>query len=573
MRGGARGKHVHVHASVAVAVKGVGVVGRDASRPVVSGVGVIGVGVARRTVLMGKGTTHSVTTALGTSGHPRATTALSRRRRRRRIGGGGATTTTTTTTTQMRAITDSSNSAEGVPTPTTLSKLNGASGGGGNGGGDDEEEEGEEMIFGLPGERVFKPLAILLSSQFILFIGVGALLPALPLYAQSIGLDGTANGVVLSAPALAMLLLNLPAGRLVDSWGRKQMMMSGMFVIALSDLATSQCRTVLALIPARLCLGAGRSAAEGGDRAYLADLSDRFPAARGTISGTQQAVQALGLVIGPLIGGYAAELYGPTSVFYLISSAAMMCTLGYGLLPNINVAAEREEERIRLSMDMSQEEEEEFELELQAIKAASDWRVLFRSNRQRVITAAAGANALGFVAKLTCIPWFATSSLGATPQQVGELFSLTALLGMASAPVGGVIADKIGLKAVIVASLVACAVGLGLAQEASDVSQLQLCIGLWGIGTAAAGPAVNALAQESAPKGGEGEALGLPKTAGDLVFLAGPVILGAIDDQLGSSGASLWLVSATAGLSAAATLVYLRPLGEEDGDQAAMKSP
>jgi nitrate/nitrite transporter NarK len=50
--------------------------------------------------------------------------------------------------------------------------------------------------------------------------------------------------------------------------------------------------------------------------------------------------------------------------------------------------------------------------------------------------------------------------------KAGELFSLTALLGMASAPVGGVIADKIGLKSVIVVSLAMCAVGLGLAQEA-----------------------------------------------------------------------------------------------------------
>ena len=111
---------------------------------------------------------------------------------------------------------------------------------------------------------------------------------------------------------------------------------------------------------------------------------------------------------------------------------------------------------------------------------------------------------------------------------------------MASAPLGGVIADKIGLKTVIVVSLLACAVGLGLARDAEDVRGLQACIGLWGMGTAAAGPAVNALAIESAPKGGEGEALTLPKTAGDLVFLAGPIVIGLTDDALGSAGSSLF---------------------------------
>lgn len=427
--------------------------------------------------------------------------------------------------------------------------------------------EDDDLLFGLPKRDVGEPLAILLASQFVLFIGVGALLPALPLYAQSIGLSGGANGIVLSAPALAMLLLNLPAGKLVDSWGRKQMMMAGMAVIALSDLATSQCRTVAALVPARLALGAGRAAAENGDRAYLADLTDRFPSARGTMSGSQQAIQALGLVIGPLIGGRAVEAFGAPTVFLLISGAAFACTGGYSLLPDINVAAEREEERIALSMDMSAEEEEEMERELEAIKAKSDWRVLLESDRQRVITVAAAANALGFVAKLTCIPWFATQALDATPAQVGELFSVTALLGMVSAPLSGIVADKIGLKAVVVASLAMCAAGLVVAQDSADFHELQLCIGLWGMGTAAAGPAVNALAQESAPRGGEGEALTLPKTAGDAVFLVGPVFLGGFDDFLGSAGASLDIVAGAAAAAAAYALVSLKPMGEEDVDE------
>ena len=55
----------------------------------------------------------------------------------------------------------------------------------------------------------------------------------------------------------------------------------------------------------------------GGDRAYLADLTDRAPNSRGTIVGAQSAVHALGLVIGPLIGGRAAEQYGAPAAFYL----------------------------------------------------------------------------------------------------------------------------------------------------------------------------------------------------------------------------------------------------------------
>ena len=70
------------------------------------------------------------------------------------------------------------------------------------------------------------------------------------------------------------------------------------------------------------------------------------------------------------------------------------------------------------------------------------------------------------------------------------------------------------------------AFGLVVASGSEDLEHLRFAVGFWGVGCAAAGPAVNALAQELAPKGGEGESLTLPKTAADIVFLIGPVILG-----------------------------------------------
>jgi nitrate/nitrite transporter NarK len=62
-------------------------------------------------------------------------------------------------------------------------------------------------------------------------------------------------------------------------------------------------------------------------------------------------------------------------------------------------------------------------------------------------------------------------ALNASTQEVGELFSLTALLGMAAATSGGVIADKIGLKAVVVTSLLMCATGKALHSFTQGCSQ------------------------------------------------------------------------------------------------------
>ena len=47
----------------------------------------------------------------------------------------------------------------------------------------------------------------LLFAQTLLFVGVGAVIPTVPIYGKSIGLSSSLNGVVISAPAIALTLL------------------------------------------------------------------------------------------------------------------------------------------------------------------------------------------------------------------------------------------------------------------------------------------------------------------------------------------------------------------------------
>lgn len=83
-----------------------------------------------------------------------------------------------------------------------------------------------------------RPFTCLVASQFLLFISVGALIPTIPIYTEWLEVSGTMRGVVISAPAGIMLLANIPSGRLADKYGRRPLMIAGMLVIALGDLAT-----------------------------------------------------------------------------------------------------------------------------------------------------------------------------------------------------------------------------------------------------------------------------------------------------------------------------------------------
>jgi hypothetical protein len=54
------------------------------------------------------------------------------------------------------------------------------------------------------------------------------------------------------------------------------------------------------------------------------------------------------------------------------------------------------------------------------------------------------------------------------------------------------------------------------------------------------------LLKDIAPKGGQGESLTLPKTAADIVFLVGPIVLGSANDFTDSEGAGILITSAVA---------------------------
>jgi len=148
------------------------------------------------------------------------------------------------------------------------------------------KEEGDD----IPPE-VLQPFSLLLLSQFILFLGVGAVIPTIPLYGQSIGLSAASNGVVISAPAVALLLISRLAGECSDE-GRKRAMMGGMLCIAISDVGTAYSNSLATLVLARLGLGLGRGYAEAGERGMLTDLANKTPQLRGRALALQQACVA-----------------------------------------------------------------------------------------------------------------------------------------------------------------------------------------------------------------------------------------------------------------------------------------
>ena len=277
--------------------------------------------------------------------------------------------------------------------------------------------------FGLPRETVAQPLGTLLAAQLVLFVGVGAVIPVLPLYGREIGLSSAVSGLVISAPAVALLLGARFAGEYADR-ARKPAMLIGMGAIVISDLGTAFSTTLYPLLLARLGLGAGRALSESGERGMLADLAARAPTLRGRALAAQSAVSALGIAIGAPLGGIAVDAYGPRAAFVCVSIAAALAMVAYTVLPETVGSAIHtgdgscssfasaapsnatdDDASAAASADVTS---------TAASAAASDgrWLELLRDESWRGLALCEAGARFGFAAKLTSVPLLAADTLG-----------------------------------------------------------------------------------------------------------------------------------------------------------------
>lgn len=407
------------------------------------------------------------------------------------------------------------------------------------------------------------PLAIFLVSQFLLFIGVGAVIPSIPLYGKALGLSSSANGVVIAAPAVALLGLAKLAGRQADV-ARKPSMLWGMALIVVADAGTAAAPSLPLLLVARLGLGAGRCISEAGERGFLADWATRVPAWRGRALAAQQAVTAAGIAIGAPLGGMVVENYagGPRAAFLCVSAAAAISLCLYAFLPETIAGTTSTPTN---GYDANDAKSNDAAMDDSSSSSPTiSWRELLQDDRWRALCLCQAGATFGFCAKIASVPVLAAAILPGGAVGAGALVSACGLMGLVGAPVGGYLTDRWGARDTAVASGMVSALALllipvalattsttittdsspwgllqwpmftnaGMTPQAASFVALVL---LWSLGATAQTPALTAVAQTLAPRTATATAMALPRATGDGTYIVAPFLLGLTSDFFASS--------------------------------------
>jgi len=387
-------------------------------------------------------------------------------------------------------------------------------------------------------------LLMISISTVLVMAGQGVVGPVLPVFADQFGVGTAMIGLTLSTFALARLILNVPLGVLADRYGRRMLLISGPPVTAVGMIGSGFSQDIVQLLAWRFVAGAGSAMYMTGAQIYLADIST--PENRARFIGTNQGALLLGVSIGPGVGGLIAEFWGLRAPFYVVGLAALVATVyAYIRLPETRDQALAQAAEDAAARARDGEPEPPRSRVWLAMITSRDFVAVSLVTMSIFFTRTA--------ARQTLLPLLVAARFDFSAGTIGLLFTAMAFLNMILIAPAAWLADTFGRKWAIVPSGFTTVGGLLLVGYAPNVPLLLIGSMILALGTSIAGPAPAAYAADIAPPHLRGLAMGLYRSSGDIGFMIGPPLLGALADAT-SYG---WGMSANAVFVGVASLIFL----------------
>ncbi|WP_042141957.1 multidrug efflux MFS transporter NorA [Paucisalibacillus sp. EB02] len=148
-------------------------------------------------------------------------------------------------------------------------------------------------------------LWLLLMNLFIAFLGIGLIIPVMPTLMNELGITGKTVGNLTAAFAIAQLVSSPFAGKAVDKFGRKIMIVVGLFIFGFSEILFGIGNDIEVLFISRILGGISAAFIMPAVTAFIVDITTKET--RPKALGFMSAAISTGFIIGPGIGGFLAE--------------------------------------------------------------------------------------------------------------------------------------------------------------------------------------------------------------------------------------------------------------------------
>ncbi|MFD5543341.1 DHA2 family efflux MFS transporter permease subunit, partial [Streptomyces sp. NPDC127079] len=183
-----------------------------------------------------------------------------------------------------------------------------------------------------PDPRRWWALGALVASMLVLGFDTTILNVALPTMAGQLGATTGQQQLMADAYVVVFASLMLPAGLLGDRFGRRRMLVTGLVIFLAGSVVGAVADDVTWVVAARTVMGVGAALVMPLAMSVLPSLFG--PAERTRAVGVVSAASALGLPLGPIIGGWLLNHFWWGSVFLInVPMVAIGVTACVLLLP------------------------------------------------------------------------------------------------------------------------------------------------------------------------------------------------------------------------------------------------
>jgi MFS family permease len=172
--------------------------------------------------------------------------------------------------------------------------------------------------------RRYPDLGLICLGVFIMLIGVGAIVPVRAIYARDHGATLEEIGLMASAFLLGQFIFQLPGGWASDKWGRKPILIAGVFIGAVVCFMFLLSDHAWWYIGLRFVEGMASGIITPAANAYVIDT---VPAKeRGAAFGWLGSAFSAGFMLGPAIGGPMSEVLGYAAPFIFGGVTGLLTT-------------------------------------------------------------------------------------------------------------------------------------------------------------------------------------------------------------------------------------------------------
>ena len=337
----------------------------------------------------------------------------------------------------------------------------------------------------------------------------------LPIIGSELGLSYSQIGLIMTCQYIASAVANVPGGVLVDTVGRKGLLMAvSLFWIGFPYLLIGFTHSYLMLLVCVALVGVGNSLWHP---TAIPTLGRRYPGRKGLALSIHGMGGNVGDAVAPVIIGAALGIFTWREVVLLnLVPGLVVAALLFVFLGTLTLSAKKTEG-----------ESQSFSAYMRGLKG------LLRNRSLMLLSTGSAFRTMTQSALLTFLPVYLAHHMGYSPFLVGAcLFALQAA-GFAASPIAGHLSDRVGRKQILVGSMLATAAVLAAMAFSGGSPLFIALVAILGFFLYATRPVIQAWLLEATPKNMGGSSIGVLFGAQALGAAIGPLLGGMVADRWG----------------------------------------